>query len=341
MSNEDGVRGNIGGGLQLRGTPAPRARNKTVLLTPEMTGQMRAKFTDDGDSGSSGGFGAPVSNHESNESGFTPVRSRSVERQVEREPERIVERANERQVEEMPFGLEDDSSHQSHDQEEEDHPHQKEYLEQHHPDWQNSFEAPQPIDHRTQPHPAMEAPRSEAREVIQPMFTPQINTTPQNTHAFTPPPEREMPPKEYRKSERGEVVQKPFASGFVPEGLIWVKETQIVGVLLCYDRLELGEVFLLRVGRLIITSDKEGMSRLSSYLYLNDDTVSPNHAIMKVSHDGGIEILDQLSDSGTMIQKYNAEEEVELLGEKMSVSHGDIIRFGQLRFHVCVLAREG
>jgi hypothetical protein len=83
------------------------------------------------------------------------------------------------------------------------------------------------------------------------------------------------------------------------------------------------------------------MSRLSSYLYLNDDTVSPNHAIMKVSHDGGIEILDQLSDSGTMIQKYNAEEEVELLGEKMSVSHGDIIRFGQLRFHVCVLAREG
>ena len=120
------------------------------------------------------------------------------------------------------------------------------------------------------------------------------------------------------------------------EGVVWAQESPIVGFLVSYDENPNGAVYELRVGRLIVTSEHVGGG---NFLLIKDSSVSPMHAIIRITPSGDIQVLDQLSEFGTRIKRFGSETEEELSGDKASLEHGDVVKFGQRQFHVCVIAR--
>ncbi len=117
---------------------------------------------------------------------------------------------------------------------------------------------------------------------------------------------------------------------------VWSKLSPIVGFLVSYDKNTNGDVYELRGGRLIVTSEA---AAAGNYMLVEDATVSPMHAIMRISANGEIQVLDQLSEHGTKIRRFGAKEEQELSGDKSSLEHGDLIKFGERSFHVCLVTR--
>jgi hypothetical protein len=65
------------------------------------------------------------------------------------------------------------------------------------------------------------------------------------------------------------------------------------------------------------------------------------HAILRITPAGEIQILDQLSEFGTHIRRFGSMEEEQLSGDKSSLDHGDIVKFGNRTFHICIVALEG
>ncbi|MCB0352426.1 MAG: FHA domain-containing protein [Bdellovibrionales bacterium] len=120
------------------------------------------------------------------------------------------------------------------------------------------------------------------------------------------------------------------------EYVVWSKKAPVAGFLVSYDSDPNGSVFELRSGRLIVTSEVPGAG---NFLVVRDETVSPMHAIMRVANGGEIQILDQLSEFGTRIIRYGSGDEEELSGDKSTVEHGDVVMFGERRFHVCLVIR--
>lgn len=137
------------------------------------------------------------------------------------------------------------------------------------------------------------------------------------------PPAKQMP--------QAEPVSIPAG-----EGVFWAKDGLLVGFLLAFDQDPNGKVFELRAGRLIVSSESPGSG---NYLIINDDTVSPMHAIMRITEGGEIQVLDQLSEFGTKIRRFATGEVEELSGDKSSLKHGDVISFGGRSFNVCLIAR--
>ena len=139
-----------------------------------------------------------------------------------------------------------------------------------------------------------------------------------------------------------EPAQAPVHPAPVPqrhnsnEGITWIKESPVVGFLVSYDTNPNGSVFELRTGRLIVTNLP---SVSDNTLVLNDESVSSMHAIIRVAASGEIQGLDQLSEFGTKIKRFGAEEEESLSGEKAAVDHGDVLSFGKRSFHVCIVPR--
>lgn len=123
------------------------------------------------------------------------------------------------------------------------------------------------------------------------------------------------------------------------EYVSWVKESALIGILVSYDVNPNGTIFELRSGRLIVTS--EGATANGNFLVLRDDSVSPMHAIIRISASGEVQVLDQLSEFGTKLVRFGSGEIEELSGDKGAVEHGDVIKFGNRSFHVCLIAREG
>jgi FHA domain len=124
------------------------------------------------------------------------------------------------------------------------------------------------------------------------------------------------------------------------EQIYWIKELPLVGFLVSFEKNRNGEVLALRPGRLIVTSEASSRGGSSNYLYINDDTVSPNHAIMKITKHGEIQVLDQLSEHGTRIRRFGSGEYMQLSGDKSTLDHGDVVKFGDRTYHVCVLSIE-
>ncbi len=118
------------------------------------------------------------------------------------------------------------------------------------------------------------------------------------------------------------------------EEIYWKACTQLVGFLVSFDFEPTGSYLELRTGRLIVTSQMEGSGNC---LVLPHESVSPSHAVMRVATGGSIQVLDQLSESGTRIRKFDSGEEVLLSGEKAVLSHGDVVSFGDRSFHVCLV----
>jgi hypothetical protein len=53
-----------------------------------------------------------------------------------------------------------------------------------------------------------------------------------------------------------------------------------------------------------------------------------------------LQVLDQLSENGTKIKHFGNDSWEELSGDKGTLEHGDIIVFGERKFHVCLVAKE-
>jgi len=116
-------------------------------------------------------------------------------------------------------------------------------------------------------------------------------------------------------------------------GLATDKLTRIVGFLVSYDKNPTGEVLDLRFGRWIVSSDKTSDG---NFLIIKDESVSPLHAIVKITEEGEIQVLDQLSEHGTSIRHKDGDEE-KLSGSMGTIDHGDKVTFGSREFHVCLI----
>jgi len=128
---------------------------------------------------------------------------------------------------------------------------------------------------------------------------------------------------------------KNLASGV--DGAVWVKESPVIGFLVSYDANPNGQIVELRSGRIIVTSEP---ASTGNFIILHDESVSPMHAILRITEAGEVQVLDQLSEFGTKIKRFGESEEEELSGEKSTIEHGDVISFGNRAFHVCIIARD-
>lgn len=119
--------------------------------------------------------------------------------------------------------------------------------------------------------------------------------------------------------------------------IYWKNESLLVGFLVTYDHDPKGSYVELRQGRLMVSNQRE---ESGSCLVVIGESVSPMHAIMRVAPGGHVQVLDQLSESGTRVRHAGHSEEEFLSGEKSSLSHGDIVFFGDRKFHVLLVVGE-
>ncbi len=109
---------------------------------------------------------------------------------------------------------------------------------------------------------------------------------------------------------------------------------KVIGFLVSFDADENGECFDIRSGRLLITCRPTDQG---DYILIDDPTVSPLHAIIRATKEGKVEVLDQLSEYGTGITRSGQADEIEVAGSRMVIQHGDILRFGERRFIVVLI----
>jgi hypothetical protein len=120
--------------------------------------------------------------------------------------------------------------------------------------------------------------------------------------------------------------------------IYWKSESRLIGFLVTYDHDPKGSYVELRQGRLMVSNQRE---ESGSCLVVIGESVSPMHAIMRVAPGGVVQVLDQLSEAGTRVKHFGQSEEEFLSGEKSSLSHGDIVFFGDRKFHVLLVVGEG
>ena len=143
-------------------------------------------------------------------------------------------------------------------------------------------------------------------------------------------PSRSIPqPKEAIKREAPVQPKKLNTGDFID----WVKESPVCGFLVSFDKNPNGDVFNLHSGRLVVTSEAPSSGNV---FYLDDESVSPMHAVLRISPKGEIQVLDQLSEAGTRIERLDGEV-LELSGDKANLQHGDLLSFGQRTFKVCLI----
>lgn len=162
---------------------------------------------------------------------------------------------------------------------------------------------------------------------------------------LTPPPAAEPRPRVEARGEGGggapaarhPAPVAPVASARTGGGIVWSKETPVVGFMVSFDTNPNGDIFVLRSGRIMVTSE---VGSPENCLLIEDPSVSPMHAILRITPTGEIQILDQLSEFGTRIQRFGSHDEEQLSGDKSSLEHGDTVKFGNRSFHICVVAVE-
>lgn len=114
----------------------------------------------------------------------------------------------------------------------------------------------------------------------------------------------------------------------------WKRKTRLIGFLVSYTADTMGAYSELREGRLLVTSQH---STTDNCFVISDESVSPMHAIMRIASDGSILILDQLSEHGTSIRRAHSGKLESLMGDKSSLTHGDVVIFGNSEYHVVVV----
>jgi hypothetical protein len=139
------------------------------------------------------------------------------------------------------------------------------------------------------------------------------------------------------RMESGHVHGHAARTADQKEFVEWRRPSKLIGFLVSFDSDRFGSYVELREGRLVISSEA---SPTENSLVINDSSVSPMHAIMRIAADGTVLILDQLSEHGTRIKRAGGTEEC-LMGDKSSLSQGDMVIFGECAYHVCILKIQG
>jgi hypothetical protein len=318
MDNDNKRDGRIGG--QSENLPsvdsANRARNRTVMLTPEMTGQVRARLSGDYDP-SPGGASAPrferlgTSDPGWDDAQRVQLQSRGTPAEKPAQLPFDDDEAEWARPIEPAMISEGPSSNGRHYPEPEDQE----------PAWSSSAQEQETREYqpprvvRQQPEPSYNEPQYQAPR-----------NEPVRSAYDRAPAAQSATREESVRSNNGN------------EEVFWKNLTPLVGFLVTFDHDPLGSYIELRSGRLIVTSEREASGNC---LLINDPSVSPMHAIMRVSGSNTIQILDQLSENGTRIRRPGIDEEELLSGEKSMLAHGDIVMFGERKFHVCLLNIAG
>lgn len=113
-----------------------------------------------------------------------------------------------------------------------------------------------------------------------------------------------------------------------------VPTSMLLGFMVSFDENPFGEAFEIREGRTIVSSDLP-MSG-GTVLLIEDASVGSMHAVLKAESDGTLTLLDQLSETGTFLRSQGGEEQ-QLSGDRAIVKHGDMVRFGSRSFKVILL----
>jgi hypothetical protein len=303
------------------GTAASRARNKTVMLSPEMTGQVRAMLQDDTprperkrveDDWGTRESTTPRNPMDSLFSG--PDRFEPSDRLDLAERFSSPERADNRSTSVLDadvLGLGYEASEASNDRPVFD-------------PLTSLVSAAPPMSGRMRAEPVIEEDHFEPEPVPAPAVEQPASAGFGASRAASPAPAAKPAP-----APRKAVAAQPDGwHAVVSLG----QPGRLVGLLVSYDRRDQGEIFEIRSGRFLITSRPTDNG---DYLLIDDDTVSPLHAIVRATEEGKIQVLDQLSEFGTGLQRTGATEEEEVAGGLATVAHGDTLRFGK-RFFVVV-----
>jgi len=299
---------------------APRARNRTVMLTPELTNQMRAKVHEgDNDNGVETHSVGTFSAHPINQAGIENVQK------FDRLPSAATSSSLSAStpfsgIKGRPTELADGFG-------------STDGFGAIHPSWGAgaaevaSEESIQESGTLKSARPAFvekETPKSEVyslKETPQPVQPVQSANTPSMHKSTVIPPE----------------TKKTRAA--VGDEIVWVKETPVVGFLVSYDINKMGHWVELRAGRLSVSgtgSSGEVIAQRGNFFIIDHPSVSFNHAIMKIGTEGVIEVLDQLSDQGTRVYLVHENRVVDLSGEKCVLQHSDVIEFGERRFRIFI-----
>lgn len=113
-------------------------------------------------------------------------------------------------------------------------------------------------------------------------------------------------------------------------------DARVVGFLVPTDGESRDEIFVLRIGRSLVTSDT--VSATSHTFVIENRSVSPGHATIKVDEAGQVQVLDQFSEHGTTIRRHESGEGLHLSATSAQLFHGDEVSFGSKSFNVCLLA---
>ena len=339
-----------------RSASGTRVRNKTVMLNSDLTGSVRARlggeFQPATDSGRIGGLEDRVVTADSNWEVPT-VSSEMLIKAAEGAPEEEGE-VNEETTERWAEPVEEDASIVETGE-------QEQQWEATQPDPEVSV----PDDPQQSPEQLLYSPEPEElpqQEIQLETSVPQgsqilragiIKTVPQSVQppvqvslqidpaeileAYAKPEPRYVAEPRHApepQQPQYETEAMPIERSSKPEEIYWKNNTQLVGFLVSFDNEPNGSYLELRVGRLIVSSKFEGSGNC---LVLQDESVSPMHAIMRITLGNSVQVLDQLSESGTRIQRAGGGEEQFLSGEKSTLSHGDVIVFGDRSFYVCLI----
>ena len=339
-----------------RSATGTRVRNKTVMLNSDLTGSVRARlggeFQPATDSGRIGGLEDRVVTADSNWEVPT-VSSEMLIKAAEGAPEEEGE-VNEETTERWAEPVEEDASIVETGE-------QEQQWEATQPDPEVSV----PEDPQQSPEQLLYSPEPEELPQVEIQLetsVPQgsqilragiIKTVPQSVQppvqvslqidpaeileAYAKPEPRYVAEPRHApepQQPQYEMEAMPIERSLKPEEIYWKNNTQLVGFLVSFDYEPNGSYLELRVGRLIVSSKFEGSGNC---LVLQDESVSPMHAIMRITLGNSVQVLDQLSESGTRIQRAGGGEEQFLSGEKSTLSHGDVIVFGDRSFYVCLI----
>jgi hypothetical protein len=111
----------------------------------------------------------------------------------------------------------------------------------------------------------------------------------------------------------------------------------LVGFLVSFDFDRAGDFVELRTGRLVVSCEPLAGSNC---LVIDHPSVSPMHAAIRIEMGRPLQILDQLSEYGTRIIRTRTGREESLSGERGTLNHGDVVVFGERRYHVCLVSIE-
>ena len=339
-----------------RSATGTRVRNKTVMLNSDLTGSVRARlggeFQPATDSGRIGGLEDRVVTADSNWEVPT-VSSEMLIKAAEGAPEEEGE-VNEETTERWAEPVEEDASIvETGEQEQQWEATQPDPEEALHEDPQQSPEqllySPEP-EELPQVEIQLETSVPQGSQILRAGI---IKTVPQSVQppvqvslqidpaeileAYAKPEPRYVAEPRHApepQQPQYEMEAMPIERSSKPEEIYWKNNTQLVGFLVSFDNEPNGSYLELRVGRLIVSSKFEGSGNC---LVLQDESVSPMHAIMRITLGNSVQVLDQLSESGTRIQRAGGGEEQFLSGEKSTLSHGDVIVFGDRSFYVCLI----